>query len=152
MNRNDLIEKLKKNFDIRELVCSHCYDRFGHNSWQFLSTELLSTLYVLRYVIFNLPITVNTWKDGGAFSQRGLRCNICDIPSSKKSIYLSAHCLGNAIDFDVKGYSAEQVRDIIRRNISKFDYPIRMELDTNWVHIDCYQPYGSQEFLVEFNG
>ena len=152
MNRNDFIEKLKKNFDIRELVCPHCYDRFGDNSWQFLSTELLSTLYVLRYIIFNLPITINTWKDGGVFSQRGLRCNICDIPSSKKNIYLSAHCLGNAIDFDVKGYSAEQARNIIKNNISKFNYPIRMELDTNWVHVDCYQPYNSQESLVEFKG
>ena len=37
MNRNDLIEKLKKNFDIRELVCPHCYEQFGDKSWQFLT-------------------------------------------------------------------------------------------------------------------
>lgn len=33
MSRNELIAKLKTNFDIRELVCPHCYDKFKDNAW-----------------------------------------------------------------------------------------------------------------------
>jgi hypothetical protein len=68
MTRNELIKKLKNNFDIRELVCKHCYDKFGENAWQFISLKLLSTLYVLRYKIFNKPITINNWHCGGSLS------------------------------------------------------------------------------------
>ena len=88
-------------------MCPHCYKRFGEQSWQFLTTQLLSTLYVLRYVIFNKPITVNNWYKGGTLSQRGLRCNVCDIVKDKKDVYISAHILGNAIDFNVQGYTTE---------------------------------------------
>ena len=90
MDRNELIDKLKPYFKIQELVCPHCYSKFGETSWQFISTELLSTLYILRTKIFNKPITINTWKAGGQFSQRGLRCNMCQLVKSKSSIYLSA--------------------------------------------------------------
>ena len=92
MDRNELIKEVSKYFKIQELVCPHCYSKFGESSWQFISTELLSTLYILRTKIFNKPITINTWKAGGQFSQRGLRCNMCQLVKSKNSIYLSAHC------------------------------------------------------------
>lgn len=153
MSRNELINKIKQNFDIRELVCPHCYKKFGEQSWQFLTTQLLSTLYVLRYVIFNKPITVNNWYKGGTLSQRGLRCNVCDIVKDKKDVYISAHILGNAIDFNVQGYTTEYVYEEIRNNIDKFEYPIRIESNsTTWAHCDCYQPINSNAVLIEFNG
>lgn len=153
MTRNELIDKLKINFNIKELVCRHCYNKFNDNSWQFISTELLNTLYVLRYVIFKKPITVNNWHKEGPLSQRGLRCNQCDLVKNKKDIYLSAHCLGKAVDFNVRGLSATEVYEIIKKNIHKFKYPIRLEKNANsWTHIDVYQPYGSEAKLVEFNG
>lgn len=153
MNRNELIKKLKQNFNVRELVCPHCYNKFGDNSWQFLSTQLLSTLYALRYIIFNKPITVNNWHNGGAFDERGLRCNQCSLVKNKKDVYLSAHVLGQAIDFNVKGMSTEDVYKEIRQNVDKFEYPIRMEITHgNWNHIDCYQPIDSEAVLIEFEG
>lgn len=153
MSRNELITKLKNNFNIKELVCKDCYNKFGENAWQFLSTELLSTLYTLRYVIFNKPITINTWHKGGSFTQRGLRCNMCQLVNNKTSVYISAHLLGKAIDFSVQDYDTEGVYKAIRENIDKFEYPIRMEItDGNWNHIDCYQPYCSEAKLIEFKG
>lgn len=153
MNRNQLISKLKNNFDIKELVCQHCYNKFGENAWQFLSTELLSVLYTLRYIIFNKPITINNWHKEGSFGQRGLRCNLCSIVNSKKDIYLSAHCLGKAIDFNVQDTSVEECKTLIRENKDQFDYPIRLESNTTtWVHIDCYQPINSTTKLIEFKG
>lgn len=153
MTRNQLIEKLKTNFNIKELVCKHCYDKFKDNAWQFLSTELLSTLYTLRYIIFNKPIRINTWHKNGSFAQRGLRCNMCSLVCNKKAVYISAHCLGKAIDFNVEGYTSDAVNKEIIANVDKFEYPIRLEINTDgWTHIDVYQPYSSEAKIIEFNG
>lgn len=151
MTRNELIDALKCNFKIQELVCPHCYNKFGEKSWQFLSTQILSTLYTLRFEIFKRPIVVNNWAMKGKLSQRGLRCNMCSLVRDKKSIYLSAHIQGNALDFNVQGLTTEEVHNIIKEGIDKFEYPIRIEITGgNWNHIDCYQPYGSDAKLIEF--
>ena len=152
MTRNQLITKLKNNFDIRELVCPHCYNKFGEGAWQFLSTEILSTLYTLRYEIFQQPIIINNWYKGGKYDERGLRCNMCTLVKNKKTIYLSAHCTGNGIDFNVGTLSAKEVAQKIKSNIDKFEYPIRLEKDTNgWSNVDVYQPINSEAKLIEFN-
>lgn len=151
MTRDELITKLKTNFKIQELVCRHCYERFGDNAWQFLSTELLSTLYILRYKVFNKPMIINDWAMGGKLSQRGLRCNMCPIVKNKNRIYLSAHILGKAIDFNISGLSTKQIYDQIRKNIDLFEYPIRIEANsTSWNHVDVYQYYNNNKKLVEF--
>lgn len=153
MTRNQLINELKKTFDVRELVCKHCYDKFKNNSWQFLSTELLHTLYVLRNIVFCKPIIINNWHTGGNFSQRGLRCNICQLVKSKDHVYISAHLLGKGVDFNVVGLTHQEVNDLIRMNSDKFIYPIRLESNTNgWSHVDCYQPFDSETKLIEFKG
>lgn len=152
MNRNELIKELQKNFDIRELVCPHCYAKFGESSWQFISTELLSTLYQLRYEIFKQPIIINNWHRGGKYNERGLRCNMCSLVQEKDSVYLSAHCLGKAIDFNVGTLTAKEISQIIKSNKHIFNYPIRLERDTNgWSHVDTYQKFNSNVKLVEFN-
>jgi len=48
------------------------------------------------------------------------------------------HRLGKAVDFDVKGMSAEQVRGVIRMNqveLMRLGLT-RIESGVNWVHID----------------
>lgn len=151
MSRQELINKLKQNFDIKELVCKHCYDKFKDLSWQFLSTEILSTLYTLRFEIFKCPMIINNWSTNGTFSQRGLRCNMCQLIKSKKVIYLTPHGQGKAIDFNVKNLTIEETKNLIRQNKQKFEYPVRLEANTTtWCHIDCYTS-DSRDF-VEFNG
>lgn len=153
MTRNELIDALKNNFDIRELVCPHCYKKFGDRSWQFLSTQILSTLYKLRYEIFQQPIFINNWHKGGKYDERGLRCNVCSLVKSKNSVYLSAHVLGMALDFNVGTLTSDEVAQVIRHNAHRFDYPIRLEKETQgWNHIDCYQPIDSEAKLIEFKG
>lgn len=137
MTKKELINKLKPYFSIRELVCPHVYNRFKETAWQFLSTELLSTLYVLRTEVLNVPMVVNNWSLNKSYSQRGLRCNLCELVKNKKNVYLSAHCLGKAVDFTPSGMSAEDARTLIKKNLNKFEYPIRLEEGTSWVHIDC---------------
>ena len=151
MSRQELIDKLKQNFNIKELVCKHCYDKFKDLSWQFLSTEILSTLYTLRFEIFKCPMIINNWSTNGTFSQRGLRCNMCQLIKSKKVIYLTPHGQGKAIDFNVKNLTIEETKNLIRQNKQKFEYPVRLEANTTtWCHIDCYTS-DSRDF-VEFNG
>lgn len=138
MTRNMLLTKVKAYFNIKELVCKHVYNKYGQTAWQFISTELLSILYTLRYEIIKQPMIINTWAQFGQFSQRGLRCNMCKLVKDKNTPYLSAHVLGKAVDFHVTGVSPEDIRKMIKDNVDKFEYPIRLEEGTNWIHIDCY--------------
>lgn len=146
MSRNELIEKVKKNFQLKELVCPHCVKTYGDKAWQFLSTELLSTIYVLRNEVIKKPMVVN---NGTTFTQRGLRCNMCQSVKSKSTPYMSAHALGKAIDFHVNGMEAEEVRQLIKDNIDKFEYPIRLEEAVSWCHCDTYT-LDSDKKLVTF--
>ena len=59
MTRNELIKKVKENFQLKELVCPHCVKTYGDKAWQFLSIELLSTIYVLRNEVIKKPMIVN---------------------------------------------------------------------------------------------
>ena len=150
MKRKELITELKKKFVITELVCPHTAATFGEKAWQFLNTELLETLCALRYEIFN----VETYVNSGGMTQRGLRCNICDLvkeKTSKNQIYLSAHCNGAGLDMDFKGFTAEVARERIRQNADKLPHPIRLEKDVNWVHVDVYDD-GSGKKISEFYG
>lgn len=145
MERQEIIDKLKEYFRIGELVCDHVYAKFGDKAWMFLSTELLHTLLVLRTEIIKLPIVVNT----ASMKQRGLRCNMCPLVKAKKSVYMSAHCLGKAIDCHVNGKTAEELRSLIKANADKLPYKVRLERLCNWCHIDCYDA-GTKDKIVEF--
>ncbi|MEI7524581.1 MAG: hypothetical protein WCJ95_09645 [Mariniphaga sp.] len=136
-----MIEELNRYFDIRELVCKETYAKYGATAWQFFRPQLLETMLVLRRDILKTAMTVNNWSVGGSFSQRGLRCNLCQIVrdnSSKGLIYLSAHCEGAAIDFDTKIFTAEQLRGIIADHADLLPHPVRLEEHVNWCHIDVY--------------
>ena len=135
MERIEIITKLKKYFNIKELVCPHVYTKFGETSWMFLSTALLHTLLIVREEIVKKPMIIN---NGSNFTQRGLRCNMCSLVKSNTSAYLSAHVLGEGLDFSCSNISAEEVRKIIAANAGKLPYKIRLESDVTWVHIDCY--------------
>lgn len=138
MKRQEIITEVSKYFTIKELVCPHIRDKFGDKSWQFISTPLLETLLILRRDILKVPMVINS---GTTLTQRGVRCNLCSIvkeKTEKDKIYMSAHCLGEALDFDARGYSAAQVRTIIEQNKAKLPYNCRMENDVTWCHIDMY--------------
>ena len=142
MTRQEIIQEIKANkyFSIQELVCKHVYDRFGEKAWQFLDTELLHTMLVIRQKL-NKPITVNNWAAGGTFSQRSIRCNLCQIVKDKtkaNTLYMSSHINGAGIDFDVKGMTAQAVRNWIIANQVLLPYPIRLEDKVTWVHLDIY--------------
>lgn len=136
VDRNDIIKELGSYFDIVELVCPHTYNKWKERSWQFLDTEFLHNLLILRRDIIKQPMYCNNWDKQGQFSQRGLRCNMCQIVKDKKAVYLSAHVLGKAGDFDVKSMTAEQARNLILDHQDMIPYPFRLEGKVNWLHFD----------------
>ena len=127
-------------FWLTELVCPKVYYKFGDKAWVFLDEKAVVTLDWIRRTI-NKPITVNNWWDDGDYDERGLRCNQCNIVKGKTNrgeIYLSAHVLGRAFDFDVDDMDADEVRVWLALNKSKLPYNIRLEKDVGWVHLDTY--------------
>ena len=128
-------------FSVKELVCKHVYERYGENAAMFLDEKLIETLNVIREQILCAPMTVNNWHAGGNFTQRGLRCNICELVKSKtdaRRLYLSAHMLGKAVDCNVEGMTAEEARRLIIAKQELLPYPIRLEDGVSWLHIDVY--------------
>lgn len=146
MSRSETITALKQFFKVKELVCPHTYQRYGENAWQFLSTCYLETLLVIREQILAAPMYCNT----SNLNQRGLRCNLCPIVSNKQSLYLSAHILGKAGDFTVRGLTAEEARNKIIQNAHLLPYPIRMEKNVTWLHIDTLPQHNIVEKVYLF--
>jgi hypothetical protein len=129
---------IQKYFKLQELVCPDVYRKYGDRAWSFFDPRLLETLFFLREKI-GRPFVVNNWKIGGKFSQRGLRCNLCDLnkkPTLNNKVYMSAHSQGQGVDFDVKGMQAHEVRKLIIDIQEELPYPIRLENNVSWVHMD----------------
>lgn len=127
-------KRIKEYFDIQELVGRRTYKRFGVRAWRFLDYRLLYALLIIREGLDN-PITINH----GVAQQRGLRTIVQQMIKNffyKDRLYLSAHLLGKAVDFDVKGMQAQSVRDWIVENQELFPFKIRLEDKVTWVHLD----------------
>ncbi|MCK5788153.1 MAG: hypothetical protein KAH32_04115 [Chlamydiia bacterium] len=127
--------KIKEYFDVREFVSPDVWDKYGERSWKFIDSRLLDILLIIREEVGE-AITINNWLYGGRFTQRGLRENTCDIVKNKTKIYLSAHVLGKAIDFDINGVTAEEGRTIITGLSHLLPYKIRLEDGVSWIHLD----------------
>ena len=147
MERSQIISALNQYFSIEELVCNHTYEKWRNNAWQFLDTHYLHALLVIRRDILKLPMVCNH----DSAHQRGLRCNKCELVDSKKNVYLSAHILGKAGDFTVKGMTAEEARQKIKNNAHLLPCPIRLERGVSWLHLDVLPQSGITQKVYEFN-
>lgn len=145
MNRKEIIEQLKYYFNIKELVCSHIYGKFGEQSWMFLSTQLLHTILALRTDILRMSMIINNSR----LHQRGMRCNMCPIVKSKNHAYVSAHLTGNGIDFTCEGKTAEEIRQMIKAKPLLLPYKIRLEEGVSWCHLDVYDD-GTENKITTF--
>lgn len=132
MTRAEILTAIKPYFDIQELVCDHTYAKWKEQSWQFLDTDYLHALLVIRRDIIKLPM----WCNGSMKKQRGLRCNRCDMVRTKPGVYLSAHILGKAGDFTITGMTAEQARQKIKANANLLPCQVRLEKGVSWLHFD----------------
>lgn len=146
MNRETLIQQVENYFDIKELVCPHVYQVFGESSWGFFREDYLDTILFLRR-----HFGVKMYCNYAGMTQRGVRCNMCDIVKEKQRPYLSAHVLWCGGDWTFEGYTAEQIREEIKGIAHLLPCPIRLEKGVSWVHIDTLA-YGRTGKITEFNG
>ena len=131
-----------RNFAVTELVPPEIYNVMGENSLLVLDDRILRIADAVRDY-FDVPVTINNWRLGGPFSQRGFRTQ-----QQAGGADHSAHYYGRAIDFDVQGMTADHVRAeiIAERNHGDFSLITGMEIGIEWVHLDCdnrYSPYGN---------
>ena len=126
-------------FMTQELVCPHVFKKWGDRAMMFADPRLLEWLEWFRKEI-GKPVVVNTYTYGGKYSQRGYRCNLCSLVKDKTTanvMYLSAHTRFQAVDFNVPGMSAEEVRQWIYTRRHEMPHKIRIEMDTvEWIHVD----------------
>lgn len=147
MTRNEILSEVRRYFDAEELVCNHTYAKWKEASWQFLDTQFLHCLLVIRRDILKKPM----WCNSSFAHQRGVRCNMCQLVKEKKNVYLSAHVLGKAGDFTITGMTAEDARKAIKANAHLLPCNIRMEAGVSWLHFDVLPQYGISSKVHEFN-
>jgi len=142
MNRQQIITELQKFFRIEELVCRHADARKSSlNLWMFFSTDDLHTLLIIRRDILKVPLIINDWFFGGKHTQRGLRCNICQLvrdATSANRNYMTSHGMAKGFDIVSARMSAAEMRRLIKLNEHLLPCPVRIEKDVTWLHIDTY--------------
>jgi Peptidase M15 len=137
---------LPKHFAVVELVPPDIYQVMGEGAIILMDDRILRIADAVRDH-FDVPVTINNWKVGGQFSQRGFR-----TVQQAGGAGHSAHFYGRAIDFDVQGLTADEVRKEILSNSSAGDFPLisGMEMGIPWVHLDCANRY-STNGIVQFS-
>lgn len=132
-----------RNFKAWELVPPEIYQAKGDDSLGAFDARILWTLDAIRE-FYDRAVTVNTWHEGGKFSQRGLRTD----PAMLLKTPLTQHRFGRAVDFDIDGITVEQFRADARgpKLATVLQYVTRIEAgkEVTWNHIDCMAVPGTQ--------
>jgi hypothetical protein len=123
---------IPKHFQAYELLPNDLYALYGDDGLYLMDDRILLTLDSIRDFT-KAPITVNNWKSGGPFRQRGYR-NIID-PKTQ----FTAHRFGRGVDFDIYGVAADAFRNMVKTgSLNKtMAYITRMEEGIEWIHMDC---------------
>jgi hypothetical protein len=130
-------------FSVPELVPPDIYAAMGDGALILLDDRILRIADCVREH-FGVPVTINNWKTGGQFSQRGFRTQ------QEGKATRSAHFYGRALDMDVKGISSDDVRKEILAQQSASDFPLisGMETGISWVHLDCANRYSTNGIVT----
>lgn len=156
MDIQRLITEVKKFFKVQEFVDERTFKRWGDNAWNFFDDKLLETILIIRRDILKVPLICNDWSFGGKNQQRGLRTNLSPLVKEKTDkgiLYLSQHCMGKAVDFVSSKMTANQMRDLIKKNANKLPYNIRIEHGDSaptWLHLDTMNNMSQREKIYFF--
>ena len=138
---------IHKYFDKEEVLSKHVYNIGG--GYELLHPDLQNLVVWIREKL-GRPMFANNWAIGGQFSQRGYRTNDDPVCKAQKFVPGSAHFKGMALDFDVKGMTAEQVRKWLYENQEDAPVRFRVEKGVNWVHVDV-MPHKASDKAYFFN-
>lgn len=139
--------KISANFDLREFIPPDVFNAYGASSTWFIQQELVTgTQFIRDY--FDAAATINNWHTGGHFTERGYR-----TPNSTTGSKLSQHKRGAAIDFNIKGLTADQVRRRILDDqktflAQGFTAIEDEEFAITWCHIDRRYRLGNPDKIL----
>jgi hypothetical protein len=128
------MRELDTSFIIQEFVPPGIWQVWKEKSIWFINPNMILFAQWLKDQT-DSTVTINDWAFGGSYQFSGLRPFDC-----KTGAKMSQHRFGNAIDIKVKGWTAENIRDLIRQHW-KFLYDkfglTTIEMNTpTWVHAD----------------
>jgi len=125
--------RIPKNFRPEEFVSRAVFESRGSALVpQLIDYRIFETVDFIRNKRFNRAVTINNWVYGGEFQYRGFRA-----PDETIGAQLSQHHSGRALDFDVDGHTAAEIRRDIINNPHLYPHITCIEDGVNWVHIDC---------------
>ena len=127
--------KLTQNFILQEFVPGFMYEEYGESARWFLDQRLVFGMQKLREWLQS-SVTVNTWHNGGDLNYRGYRPPDCEVGA-----YFSQHKRGNAVDFNVRGMTSDEVFDWCLKYEGSllgigFTTIENKEIATSWTHLD----------------
>lgn len=128
-------------FDIKELVSPIVYNKWGNQAWMFFDEQVLKDLDYIRET-YKSPIIINNWNTG--LKQCGLRSNMDEMVKSKKTLYLSAHCLSKGFDLHCAyGHNSKLWQHcynlILKGKLKAFKRLENIKDTPTWTHIDSFQ-------------
>jgi hypothetical protein len=121
------------NLVTQSYVPKDIYLRWGEKALWFVDFRISWTADALTEY-FKAKVTANNWHENGKFQYRGFRPSTC-----KEGADLSQHRFGRALDCDIEGISASEVRKeiISQYRHPAFRYITCIEDSVNWLHYDC---------------
>lgn len=130
--------KVSKNFNMTEFLTPEDFKKVMQTKdpmktfYSLVDPKIVELAQFYRD-FFKAEIIINNWSYGGTYTLRGKRPKNTTVGASN-----SQHKIGRAFDCDVKGLTAEQVRQIIKQNKNLFFSKglRRVENNVNWVHSD----------------
>lgn len=161
MESKEIYDGVLEFFDVEEFVSPQAYNKYKHlGNYFFLSRIDIRLLAVLLNIRKKLdrPITINDWKWGGKFDERGIRDSSTPMlqgRARKDDPWFSGHCLSMALDFDVEGMTANEVRKWLVDNQECLPFKIRLERKygvnyISWVHLDvCDDPRNPKVYMFD---
>lgn len=116
-----------------EVLPPEIFKAFGARAiYSFMDIRVLVVADQLRR-FFGVPLLANDWHRKGKLRYRGYRPDsYYASPESSQS----QHRFGRALDCDLKGITAAEVRDVVMNHQAQFPFIKRLEDGVPWVHFD----------------
>lgn len=139
--------KINKHFRVEEFVHPRYVTNFGKSARWYVSNWQIETAVFIREFFGHKPVKLNDWYFGGRLKNRGTR-----LPNSGVGSFYSQHKFANAIDFNIKGLTAQEQFDLIvehqdeflKRGITTIE---SLDFTPTWTHLDG-RPTGLDHMLI----
>lgn len=140
-----------KYFKLYELLPPSLYKN-EEEGWELIDDKLIITIDFLKELFgMDVKLIANNWKWGGNRENccyRSIDCTVGARMSRHKDYDGDGD--GEAIDLISPQISAADMRAVIDMHKDELPYPVRIEKDVTWLHIDTANK--SNQKIYWFNG